>query len=407
MNIKDDEYINSFDIKNVEDIDQVIDFMKGKKSLATWKEAIKKISEIDSYIDTIAKDRRPYIPKDVVWVTILEQYLSKIEKCYELIQKNCNYAGNRTELIRLSNTIAQSKYWAYCIYEEKKKLNIKLKNKIKNENKKENNINLYIALAEFWSAYNSDFDDYRRAIDMLCKNYPGNYQDMEADEKNKIENAFLDNVIYCGDKGDHGYCYQGINAMRTNMKCLDDKLLENIILRYKGDDIARFSQYRHQILTMIDCIGEETLKKKLIDNILYSAVVLNIILTILTAEGCDLYYNSWTLDRVGSYNSNKTGHEILIQHENDWEIRTKTGRVYKIKIDSSNKKLLIGVSNGEIEEEKQIPFEVQEFEWRLNDFIDNKKFRNEIKEALLDKKFDNRENLLFSYLYLNGYRGIR
>lgn len=32
MNIKDDEYINSFDIKNVEDIDQVIDFMKGKKS---------------------------------------------------------------------------------------------------------------------------------------------------------------------------------------------------------------------------------------------------------------------------------------------------------------------------------------------------------------------------------------
>lgn len=278
MNIKDDEYINSFDIKNVEDIDQVIDFMKGKKSLATWKEAIKKISEIDSYIDTIAKDRRPYIPKDVVWVTILEQYLSKIEKCYELIQKNCNYAGNRTELIRLSNTIAQSKYWAYCIYEEKKKLNIKLKNKIKNENKKENNINLYIALAEFWSAYNSDFDDYRRAIDMLCKNYPGNYQDMEADEKNKIENAFLDNVIYCGDKGDHGYCYQGINAMRTNMKCLDDKLLENIILRYKGDDIARFSQYRHQILTMIDCIGEETLKKKLIDNILYSAVVLNIIL---------------------------------------------------------------------------------------------------------------------------------
>lgn len=136
-------------------------------------------------------------------------------------------------------------------------------------------------------------------------------------------------------------------------------------------------------------------------------MVLNIILTILTAEGCDLYYNSWTLDRVGSYNSNKTGHEILIQHENDWEIRTKTGRVYKIKIDSSNKKLLIGVSNGEIEEEKQIPFEVQEFEWRLNDFIDNKKFRNEIKEALLDKKFDNRENLLFSYLYLNGYRGIR
>lgn len=237
MNIKDDEYINSFDIKNVEDIDQVIDFMKGKKSLATWKEAIKKISEIDSYIDTIAKDRRPYIPKDVVWVTILEQYLSKIEKCYELIQKNCNYAGNRTELIGLSNTIAQSKYWAYCIYEEKKKLNIKLKNKIKNENKKENNINLYIALAEFWSAYNSDFDDYRRAIDMLCKNYPGNYQDME--DKDKIEKAFFDNVIYCGDKGDYGYCYQGINAMRTNMKCLDDKLLENIILRYKGDDIAR------------------------------------------------------------------------------------------------------------------------------------------------------------------------
>ena len=46
MNIKDDEYINSFDIKNVEDIDQVIDFMKGKKSLATWKEARKSILNI-------------------------------------------------------------------------------------------------------------------------------------------------------------------------------------------------------------------------------------------------------------------------------------------------------------------------------------------------------------------------
>lgn len=411
MNIKDDEYINSFDIKNVEDIDQVIDFMKGKKSLATWKEAIKKISEIDSYIDTIAKDRRPYIPKDVVWVTILEQYLSKIEKCYELIQKNCNYAGNRTELIGLSNTIAQSKYWAYCIYEEKKKLNIKLKDKIKNENKKENNINLYIALAEFWSAYNRDFDDYRRAIDMLCKNYPGNYQDMEDEEKNKIKKAFFDNVIYCGDKGDYGYCYQGINTMRANMNCLDDKLLENIILLYKGDDIARFSQYRHQIFTMIECIGEETIKKKLIDNILYGTVVLNIILTVLTAEGCDLYYNIWTCNSIKNYNNNynrsETGHEILIKYENAWEIRTKTGWVYKIKIDSSNKKLLICVSNGKIEEEKQIPFEVNKFEWRLNDFIDNNKFRNEIKEALLDKKFNNRENLLFSYLYLNGYRGIR
>ena len=63
MNIKDDEYINSFDIKNVEDIDQVIDFMQGKKSLATWQNAIKKISGIDSYIDTIAKNRRPAIPK--------------------------------------------------------------------------------------------------------------------------------------------------------------------------------------------------------------------------------------------------------------------------------------------------------------------------------------------------------
>lgn len=124
MNIKDDEYINSFDIKNVEDIDQVIDFMQGKKSLATWQNAIKKISGIDSYIDTIAKNRRPAIPKELVWITILEQYLSKIEKCYELIQKNCNYAGNRTGLIGLSNTIAQSKYWAYCIYEEKKKLTL-------------------------------------------------------------------------------------------------------------------------------------------------------------------------------------------------------------------------------------------------------------------------------------------
>lgn len=407
MNIKDDEYINSFDIKNVEDIDQVIDFMKGKKSLATWQNAIKKISEIDSYIDTIAKDRRPAIPKELVWITILEQYLSKIEKCYELIQKNCNYEDNITELTELSNTITQSKYWAYCIYEENGKLN----NKLKNEIKKENNDNLYIALAEFWSACNRDFDDYRIAIDMLCKNYPGNYQDMEDKEKNKIEKAFFDNVIYCGDKGDYGYCYQGINTMRANMDCLDDKLLENIILLYKGDDIARFSQYRHQILTMIECIGEETIKKKLIDNILYSTVVLNIILTILTAEGCDLYYNSWTCNSIKNYNNNynrsETGHEILIKYENAWEIRTKTGWGYKIKIDSSNKKLLICVSNGKIEEEKQIPFEVHKFEWRLNDFIDNNKFRNEIKEALLDKKFDNRENLMFSYLYLNGYRGIR
>ena len=99
--------------------------------------------------------------------------------------------------------------------------------------------------------------------------------------------------------------------------------------------------------------------------------------------------------------------QLLIKYENAWEIRTKTGWGYKIKIDSSNKKLLICVSNGKIEEEKQIPFEVHKFEWRLNDFIDNNKFRNEIKEALLDKKFNNRENLLFSYLYLNRYRGIR
>ena len=41
------------------------------------------------------------------------------------------------------------------------------------------------------------------------------------------------------------------------------------------------------------------------DKILYSAVVLNIILTILTPEGCDLYYNSWTLDGIGSYNSSR------------------------------------------------------------------------------------------------------
>ena len=131
MNIKDDEYINSFDIKNVEDIDQVIDFMKGKKSLATWQNAIKKISEIDSYIDTIAKDRRPAIPKELVWITILEQYLSKIEKCYELIQKNCNYEDNITELTELSNTITQSNIGLIVYMKKMENLTINLRMKLK------------------------------------------------------------------------------------------------------------------------------------------------------------------------------------------------------------------------------------------------------------------------------------
>ena len=382
------------------DIDDTVKRMESENSLKAWCNEISNIikDENDDELITIK-------PKIQGWVTILEQYIAEIEQCYELIKRNCNDTVSESELKEFSDIISKSKYWTYGFYESDWIY--------KSDVIKINQEKLYDALIEFWRVCNRNFDDYKRAIEMLCTYYTGNYVNMSPEKRMRLIETFLHNVKYCGDKGDFGYCYQGINAMKANMGSLDDDLLEQIILSYEGDSIASLSQYRHQIFVMIDCLNEDKAEKKkwLKEFVLYGTTVVNIVLIVLTAEEilCDVYYDSWTGHKtIKDYmlidNKCEGLDEALVLREDKWEVHTKEGRVYTIKIDSSNKTIYL---NSGLAEEKYVPFNVQEFEWRLNDFIDNKKFRNQIRETIIDNKgIENQGNLLFSYLYLNGYRGI-
>ena len=71
---------------------------------------------------------------------------------------------------------------------------------------------------------------------------------------------------------DYGFFYEGIKAISEHMPSLNDELIVSIIEKYSLNEIIIKDVYRHQILTLINCITEDSkLKQYFTNTILYGA----------------------------------------------------------------------------------------------------------------------------------------
>lgn len=238
---------------------------------------------------------------------------------------------------------------------------------------------------------------------MLSKYYEKSYWNTKKHNQEKITNAFFRNIKCCGDVNDYGFFYEGIKAISEHMPSLNDELIVSIIEQYSLNEIIIKDVYRHQILTLINCITEDrNLKQYFTNTILYGALAANILARLFISKDNN-YYNIWYDDKYTIKNLKTNRDNSVFIDENRWYIsNAKEKYIVEIKDCGNNKEKIILLKKlEEVKPDKEIPFKVKPYEWRLNSLINNKELLNEIKGWLYDEEG---QMFGFSYLYIKNFR---
>lgn len=191
------------------------------------------------------------------------------------------------------------------------------------------------------------------------------------------------------------------------MPSLNDELIVSIIEKYSLNEIIIKDVYRHQILTLINCITEDSkLKQYFTNTILYGALAANILARLFISKDNNYdnnYYNIWYDDKYTIKNLKTNRDNSVFIDENRWYIsNAKEKYIVEIKDCGNNKEKIILLKKlEEVKPDKEIPFKVKPYEWRLNSLINNKELLNEIKEWLYDEEG---QMFSFSYLYIKNFR---
>ncbi|MGN0350615.1 MAG: AAA family ATPase [Roseburia sp.] len=370
---------------------------KAKKNL-TIPIVIQNIKNIISLEDNLKSNRSPRQQRDYE-----DKYLSQIKECYAFIAKKFSLI-KLDQLSELAGAIAESKFWTYALYDSDFRQ--------RDELLEINGDKLYLLLADFWEGYNRTFVDYAKAIKMLCEFYKPEYWEVEEADRERIIDAFFTNIKLCGDAGDFGYCYTGINAIAEKMKGLNDQLIANIVRQYTGYEIVTLAVYRHQIVTLIDCITEDQkLQNYLRNTVLYGVLAANMLARLLTLNNeymNNVYYEVWNNKQYKIKDFEAHKEEPFFICGNKWQIKDEKER-YIIEIkdvrnseEYANKKICLK-RLGKNSVETEILFHAEPYEWRLNDLVAKKEIRNEIKKWLYNGEG---ERFCFSYLYIKNFRGL-
>lgn len=356
------------------------------------------INEILNDMENMISDENESDIKNAQTLKYNNDYFGKIKECYRFIEDYITEKDVKF-LCGLAKVISKNRYWTYVLYDT----DFRYKKVILEQNGE----NLYLKLVEFWSEFNDTFYDYGKAVEMLSKYYEESYWNTKKHNQEKITNAFFRNIKCCGDMNDYGFFYEGIKAISEHMPSLNDELIVSIIEKYSLNEIIIKDVYRHQILTLINCITEDSkLKQYFTNTILYGALAANILARLFISKDNNYdnnYYNIWYDDKYTIKNLKTNRDNSVFIDENRWYIsNAKEKYIVEIKDCGNNKEKIILLKKlEEVKPDKEIPFKVKPYEWRLNSLINNKELLNEIKEWLYDEEG---QMFSFSYLYIKNFR---
>lgn len=286
-------------------------------------------------------------------------------------------------------------------------------------------LTLYEGLLEFYKFYYGKFPDNELAIQLICSYYPEGCENNEA-LQGKVVEGLRSHIQNAGTPSDVGFAYNGISLIRSKIKGLPLYVIIAVIEDYPLFRVINEPICRNQILAAISGSGvtieqKERLKFLYIDSLLI-ANAMNPLIARQYSKNEDLaiYYNNTSLkigdEKIGVLKDKDQ--EEALQIKGYWSKSGDSKRVfwlyqpynnfidiYSIDYYASRKEIYI-VDRQKPRNQISIPFDYEDYSlYYLNHRNSLKPIENFIDGNEISAK-NNDEELTFSLVYLNEYRGI-
>lgn len=302
----------------------------------------------------------------------------------------------------LYREIIGNKYFAYAYY------------RALNENiiqapifsKKEHLTLLYLGLVNYYAMFEKINSVNDNAIEILCRSYPKDIGD-EVDEKiiEKIGEVLYRYILMAGNYDDIGLIGHGIADIQHYIKELPDTVVVNILNNYKLHEVIHRTECRRQIYEVIENsslheANKKTFKFKYMDSILLA----DIISQQWYKSNADLYKNK-EFKYKENLKNNET--EVSTYPKICWKSKIYDERVLEFE-DVLEVKIILQTNSNTIEIQKgeeSITIGFKADDWICSDYSKNEKMLKQIVLGIEDEIEYN--HMIFSFLYLNNYRGIK
>ena len=272
---------------------------------------------------------------------------------------------------------------------------------------------LYLGLVAFYQDFYGSFSDNEEAIKLLCKYYPKKIGlDGDVD---KIANVVYRHISNAGTPSDFGYAYKGIELIRRYIGNLPIGIIDKLLREYELFRIINEKVYRHQIFTIIEnsiMTDEEKQNYKFsyLDSILLADFMNDKLYNKYgQQDNTSRYYNSLRTSlmnhKIGLIENDTTESTYAYWTNNDLANRqfiVDEEAVINLSLNIGEKQILLKYTDRpDIKIECEFVYE----DWRLDGII-SKEFKQKLDVFLESEIGIVYNNLTFSLLYLNNYRGI-
>lgn len=264
---------------------------------------------------------------------------------------------------------------------------------------------LYQGLVNFYSAFYGNFSDNEEAVRLLCKYYPKG-EDVEV-SREEVICALMDHIKNAGAFNDLGYAFRGIEQIQKYICGLPDDFIQKLLEQYALYDVVNQKVYRHQMFAIIDGseLGEEDkhiLKFFYLDSLLLANLFNTEWVNKVQEDGneVEVYYNSYD-EKLNVKRIN-----VLKEPEAYWDNMNKGRRLFYV--DGQQMAEVVKKEDGICfwvqEHRKDFPYQYND--WALEDF-QSEEVREEIRYLLSGSESESQNQMVYSMLYLDNYRGVK
>lgn len=286
-------------------------------------------------------------------------------------------------------------------------------------------LTLYEGLLAFYKFYYGSFSDNELAIQLICSYYPEGCESNDT-LHDKVVEGLRSHIQNAGTPNDVGFAYNGISLIRSKIEGLPLHVIIAIIEDYPLFRVINEPTCRNQILAAISgsrIVKEqkERLKFLYIDSLLIANAMNPLIARLFSEkENLDIYYNNTSL-KIGDEKIavlKDKNQEGALQIKGYWSKYGDSKRffwlyrhdnkfhdIYSIEYYTARKEIYIFGSQNQ-PQPISIPFDYEDYSLHYLNHRDSiKPFENFIMgNGTLTQNND--EELTFSLVYLNEFRGI-
>lgn len=364
--------------------------IKTADELREIEEIIEYISDlvisIENDINRQNEENKKYKEKE--FIDFLAEIIKEVIGKYNVTNKN------------LYERIIGNKYFAYAYY-------LALNENIIQEPVfiEKNHLRiLYLGLVNYYAMFEKINLVDSNVIEMLCRNYPKDTK-FGDNENLKIGEVLYKYILLAGTHEDINLIGHGIEDIQNYAINLPKELVNRILDNYKLYEIIYRKECRRQIYEIIKQLDlVETERKKIKFKYIDSILLADIISQQFYKSKEKLYWN-----KNFNYKENLRNKILGISmypriywESNQDDIRElEFESILKIKILLQTNSNIIEIRNGE--ECIEINFKADD--WICSEYSNNEKILKQLVLGIKDGIEYN--HMIFSYLYLNNYRGIK